>query len=58
MSSSPLHKVVIAGAFNSRQARALEGETSQSITLEAALGALAPHIALAPQHHLLTAGIG
>jgi acetyl-CoA acetyltransferase len=37
----PLHEVVVAGAFNSRQAKVLEGETSLSITLEAVLGALA-----------------
>jgi acetyl-CoA acetyltransferase len=37
----PFHNVVIAGAFNARQARVLAGETSFSITLEAALGAIA-----------------
>jgi 3-oxoacyl-[acyl-carrier-protein] synthase III len=37
----PFHDVVIAGAFNARQARVLAGETSFSITLEAALGAIA-----------------
>lgn len=41
MSLCPLHQVVIVGAFNSRQGRRLEGETSLSITLAAALGALA-----------------
>src|SRR5438046_1780581 len=41
MASSPLHQVAIAGAFNTQQARVLNGETSQSITLKAALGALA-----------------
>jgi len=32
--------VVVAGVFNARQARVLEGETSLTITLEAALGAI------------------
>jgi len=37
----PFHDVVVAGVFNARQARVLEGETSLTITLEAALGAIA-----------------
>jgi acetyl-CoA acetyltransferase len=37
----PFHDVVIAGVANSKQARVLEGETSLSVTMEAALGALA-----------------
>lgn len=41
MPNHPFHDVVIAGAFNARQARVLAGETSFSITLEAALGAIA-----------------
>ena len=35
----PFHDVVVAGVFNARQARVLEGETSLSISIEAALGA-------------------
>ncbi|MFA5886091.1 MAG: thiolase family protein, partial [Acidimicrobiia bacterium] len=41
MPDHPFHDVVVAGVFNARQARVLEGETSLTITLEAALGALA-----------------
>ena len=41
MPDHPFHDVVIAGVFNARQARVLEGETSLTITLEAALGAIA-----------------
>jgi len=37
----PFRDVVIAGVGNSRQARVLEGETSLSVTIEAALNALA-----------------
>ena len=41
MAGHPFRDVVIAGAFNARQARVLEGETSLSISLEAARGAIA-----------------
>ena len=41
MPEHPFHDVVVAGVFNARQARVLEGETSLTITLEAALGAIA-----------------
>jgi acetyl-CoA acetyltransferase len=41
MRRTPLHQVAIAGAFNSRQARVLEGETSLTVTMEAVRGALA-----------------
>ena len=41
MSGHPFRDVVIAGVHNARQARVLEGETSFTITIEAALGALA-----------------
>lgn len=41
MPDHPFHDVVIAGVANSQQARVLEGETSLSVTIEAALGALA-----------------
>ena len=37
----PFRDVVIAGVGNSRQARVLDGETSLSVTIEAALNALA-----------------
>jgi acetyl-CoA acetyltransferase len=37
----PFHDVTVAGVFNARQARVLEGDTSFSITMEAALGAVA-----------------
>lgn len=40
MATHPFRDVVIAGVFNARQARVLEGETSLSISIEAALGAL------------------
>lgn len=39
--SQLLHDVVIAGAYNTRQARVLEGESSVSITLDAIRGGLA-----------------
>lgn len=41
MAAHPFRDVVIAGVHNTRQARVLEGETSYSITVDAALGALA-----------------
>lgn len=41
MPRNPLHDVVIAGAYNTRQARRLEGEDSLSITMDALQGALA-----------------
>lgn len=41
MPGHPFRDVVIAGVFNARQARVLEGETSFTITVEAALGAIA-----------------
>ena len=41
MSRHPLHDVVIAGAYNTRQAKVLEGETSLSITADAVRGAMA-----------------
>ena len=41
MPDHPFRDVVIAGVGNSRQARVLEGETSLSVTIEAALNALA-----------------
>jgi acetyl-CoA acetyltransferase len=37
----PLHAVAIAGIFNTEQARSIPGETSDSIRLKAALGAMA-----------------
>ncbi len=37
----PLRDVAIVGVYNTRQARVLEGHDSRSITIEAALGALA-----------------
>jgi len=37
----PFRDVVVAGVHNARQARVLEGETSFTITIEGALGALA-----------------
>ncbi|GAA4491723.1 thiolase family protein [Rhodococcus olei] len=40
MAHHPYENVVIAGAYNTRQARTLPGETSSSISLEAALGVL------------------
>ena len=40
MPDHPFRDVVIAGVGNSRQARVLEGETSLSVTIEAALNAL------------------
>lgn len=44
----PFHDVAIVGVFNTRQARALEGETGLSIAVEAAAGALAD-AGMAPQ---------
>lgn len=41
MPDHPFRDVVVAGVFNARQARVLEGESSFSITVEAALGAIA-----------------
>ncbi len=41
MTSHPFRDVAIAGVFNTRQARTLEGHTSVTIALEAALGVLA-----------------
>jgi len=41
MAGHPFADVVVAGAFNARQARVLEGETSLSISIEATLGAIA-----------------
>ena len=41
MPTHPFHDVVVAGVFNARQGRELTGETSLTITLEAALGAIA-----------------
>ena len=40
MPGHPFRDVVIAGVHNTRQARVLEGETSLTITIDAALGAL------------------
>src|SRR4051794_27774679 len=40
VSGHPFRDVVVAGVHNARQARVLEGETSFTITIEAALGAL------------------
>jgi len=37
----PFHDVAIAGVYNTRQARVLDGHDSQSIAVEGALGALA-----------------
>ena len=36
-----LHRVAIVGAYNTAQARRLDGETSFSVTLDAVRGALA-----------------
>ena len=41
MPSRDLHRVAIVGAYNTAQARYLEGETSFSVTLDAVRGALA-----------------
>jgi acetyl-CoA acetyltransferase len=41
MAKHPLHDVAIVGAYNTRQARVLEGHDSRTITLEAGLGAVA-----------------
>ena len=41
MANSDLHRVAIVGAYNTAQARFLEGETSFSVTLDAVRGALA-----------------
>ena len=41
MSGHPFREAAIAGVFNTRQARVLEGEDSRTLALEAALGALA-----------------
>jgi acetyl-CoA acetyltransferase len=41
MAKQPLHNVVIAGAFNTKQARQLPGYDSLTITVEAVHGALA-----------------
>jgi acetyl-CoA acetyltransferase len=38
---TPLHEVAIVGAYNTRQARRLEGETDLRLTLDAVRGALA-----------------
>ena len=40
-SSNPLHRVAIVGVYNTKQARVLEGETTDTILLKAALGAIA-----------------
>ena len=41
MTSHPLRDVAIVGVYNSRQARMLEGDNSETIALRAALGAVA-----------------
>ena len=41
MAKHPLHEIVIAGAFNAKQAKRLDGYTSETITLEAVRGVLA-----------------
>ncbi|MEY2592084.1 MAG: hypothetical protein QOJ67_4068, partial [Acidimicrobiaceae bacterium] len=41
MTAHPLRNVAIAGVFNTRQARTLEGQDSRSLAVEGALGALA-----------------
>jgi acetyl-CoA acetyltransferase len=41
VTAHPYHDVAIAGVFNTRQARLLEGHDSASIAMEGALGALA-----------------
>ena len=41
MTDSPLHQVAIVGAYNTKVARHLEGETSLSVTVDAMRGALA-----------------
>ena len=40
MAKHPLHEVAIVGAYNTKQARVLEGHTQDTITLEAIRGAL------------------
>lgn len=40
MAQHPFHDVAIVGAYNTRQARVLEGHTSRTITLDAIRGAL------------------
>jgi acetyl-CoA acetyltransferase len=40
MSKNPLHDVVIVGAYNTKQAKVLEGETDASTTLDAIAGAI------------------
>src|SRR5882672_451844 len=40
MAAHPFHDVAIVGAYNTKQARVLEGEDSRSIALKAALGAV------------------
>ena len=41
MANRDLHRVAIVGAYNTAQARFLEGETSFSVTLDAVRGAIA-----------------
>ena len=40
MAKNPLHNVAIVGAYNTKQARTLEGHTSESITMDAIRGVL------------------
>jgi acetyl-CoA acetyltransferase len=40
MTAHPFHDVAIVGAYNTKQARILDGEDSRSIALKAALGAI------------------
>src|SRR5688500_7413237 len=41
MSNNPMHGVAIVGVHNTKQARKLEGHDSRTISIEAALGAIA-----------------
>ena len=41
MANHPFHDVAVVGVHNTKQARVLEGHDSRTITMEAALGAVA-----------------